>query len=124
MNIGSYSDLLASLFCLYFQNIVYVGRKLPRQMSCTVSNSLCRPAAMPTVPRPCLRFRLYMTDISRDKHSRLMAAIDRINEVQGRRTVVVASRGFSPIKMNRQHLSRNFTTDPDDIIRVKTESGD
>ena len=50
MNIGSYSDLLASLFCLYFQNIVYVGRKLPRQMSCTVSNDImppCRNADCP-----------------------------------------------------------------------------
>lgn len=59
--------------------------------------------------------------LDRGKHSRLMEALDRINETQGRRTVVVASRGFDPIKMDRQHLSRGFTTDLDDIIRVKTE---
>lgn len=59
--------------------------------------------------------------LDRGKHSRLMEALDRINETQGRRTVVVASRGFDPIKMNRQHLSRGFTTDPDDIIRVKAK---
>lgn len=59
--------------------------------------------------------------LDRGKHSRLVEALDRVNGTLGRRTVVVASRGFDPIKMNRQHLSRNFTTDPDDLIRVKTE---
>ena len=59
--------------------------------------------------------------IDRSKHSRLMTAMDKINEIQGRRTLVVASRGFDPIKMNRQHLSKEFTTNLDDIIRVKTD---
>lgn len=59
--------------------------------------------------------------LDRGKHSRLMEALDRINATQGRRTVVVASRGFDPIKMDRQHLSRGFTTDPNDIIRVKAK---
>lgn len=59
--------------------------------------------------------------LDRGKHSRLMAAMDKINETQGRRTLVVASRGFDPIKMDRQHLSKEFTTDLDDIIRVKAE---
>lgn len=59
--------------------------------------------------------------LDRGKHSRLMAAIDRINDTQGRRSVIVASRSFDPIKMNRQHLSQGFTTNLDEIIRVKSE---
>lgn len=53
-----------------------------------------------------------------EKHRRLMAALDDINRKQGAHSVVVATAGFDGIKMNRQHLSRNFTTQWDDIIEI------
>lgn len=59
--------------------------------------------------------------VDRGRHSRLMGALDRINEKHGRRAVVLASRGFEPVKMNQQHLSQDYTTDPDELIRVKSE---
>ena len=65
--------------------------------------------------------KTFFDPVDRNKHSRLMEAIDRINAEQGPRAVVVASRGFEPIKMDRQHLSRRFTTDLNDIIRVKAD---
>lgn len=57
--------------------------------------------------------------VDREKHARLMEALDAANRLHGRNRVVVASQGFEPLKMNRRHLSRRYTSDWDDIIRVK-----
>lgn len=57
--------------------------------------------------------------VDREKHARLMAALDAANRHYGRNKVVVASQGLEPLKMNRNHLSRNYTTEWDDIITVK-----
>ena len=57
--------------------------------------------------------------IDRAKHARLMEAIDTANRLHGRNKIVVASQGFEPLKMNRQHLSHNYTTDWAEIITVK-----
>ena len=57
----------------------------------------------------------------RSKHERLMAAMDKINAAYGRHKVITAAEGFEPFKMNRQYLSRQFTTDWDQIIRVKAK---
>lgn len=73
-------------------------------------------------PRTALQ-TAFFDPVDRGRHSRLMETIDRINATQGPRAVVVASRGFEPIKMDRQHLSRRFTTDLNDIIRVKADKG-
>lgn len=57
--------------------------------------------------------------VDREKHARLMEAVDAANHLYGRNKVMVASQGLEPLKMNRNHLSRNYTTDWDDIITVK-----
>ena len=41
-------------------------------------------------------------------------------DVYGRHKVATAAEGFEPFKMNRNHLSRKFTTDWAQIIRVKS----
>lgn len=58
--------------------------------------------------------------VNREKHARLMSVIDATNRTFGRNKVVVASQGFDPIRMNRQHLSKAYTTNWQDIIRVKS----
>ena len=58
-------------------------------------------------------------EVDHKKHEQLMSAMDAINQKQGARAVVVASSGFEGIKMNRQHLSANFTTSWDDLIEIK-----
>ena len=57
----------------------------------------------------------------REKHDRLMAAVNALNSAYGRHRIVTAAEGFEPFKMNREHLSQRFTTDWDHIIRVKSE---
>lgn len=57
-------------------------------------------------------------EIDHGKHARLMSVLDDINRKQGNHSVVVASAGFDGVKMNRQHLSQNYTTDWNDIITI------
>lgn len=57
--------------------------------------------------------------VDRSKHTRLMSAVDETNRRHGRNSVVVAAQGFEPLKMNRDHLSPDYTTDWHDIITVK-----
>lgn len=54
-----------------------------------------------------------------DKHDKLMSTLDKINQKQGPRSVVVARAGFEGVKMNREHLSPNYTSSWDDIIQIK-----
>lgn len=54
-----------------------------------------------------------------NRHAKLMQAVDAANHAYGRNKVIVASQGFEPLQMNRHHLSQRYTTDWDDIIRVK-----
>lgn len=55
----------------------------------------------------------------RDKHDRLMKAVDGLNASLGRHKIVTAAAGAEFFKMNREHLSKKFTTDWGQIIRVK-----
>lgn len=55
----------------------------------------------------------------RDKHDRLMKAVDGLNAAFGRHKIVTAAAGAEFFKMNREHLSDRYTTDWDGIIRVK-----
>ena len=57
----------------------------------------------------------------REKHDRLMAAVNALNSAYGRHRIVTAAESFEPFKMNRKHLSQRFTTDREPIIRVKSE---
>lgn len=66
----------------------------------------------------CMQTVLF-DDVDHDKHARLMNALDKINQKQGHHSVVVASAGFEGIRMNRQHLSPNYTSEWDEIIQIK-----
>lgn len=57
----------------------------------------------------------------RDKHDRLMKAMDGLNASFGRHKVVTAAAGYEFFKMNREHLSQSFTTDWEQILRVKAK---
>lgn len=57
----------------------------------------------------------------RAKHDRLMDAVDALNYRFGRHRLVTAAEGFEPSRMNRNHLSQQYTTDWKQIIKVKTE---
>ena len=56
----------------------------------------------------------------RDKHDRLMKAVDGLNAAYGKPKIVTAAEGFERFRMNRQHLSSKPTTDWSQIIRVKS----
>lgn len=56
----------------------------------------------------------------RDKHDRLMKTVDGLNASFGRHKIVPAAAGMKFFKMNREYLSKKFTTDWENIIRVKT----
>lgn len=58
-------------------------------------------------------------DGKRAKRSQLMSVVDNLNRQQGKYTVILASQGFDPIKMNREHLSPSYTTSWTDILKVK-----
>lgn len=61
-------------------------------------------------------------EIDREKHDKLMTALDKINEKQGHRTVVVATAGFEGVRMNRNHLSQNYTTDWNEILEIHCDN--
>jgi DNA polymerase V len=54
-----------------------------------------------------------------EKHSKLMATIDKINKKQGSRSVIVAASSCNDIVMNRNHLSPQYTTKWDEILIVR-----
>lgn len=54
------------------------------------------------------------------KHSELMETLDNINQRFGRNTAFIASQGAHKVwRMRRQHLSPQYTTCWQDIVRVK-----
>lgn len=59
--------------------------------------------------------------IDRDKHSRLMTVMDDLNRKQGRGTVGVAAGRHKLLETVHEHLSRQFTTDINDILKVKAK---
>lgn len=61
----------------------------------------------------------FFDDLDRDKHTRLMKAIDSINTRTGHTSIGVASQSFDGFKMHRDHLSPCYTTDWNDILVVK-----
>ena len=69
-------------------------------------------------PKTAVQTTLFDT-VDRTKHDRLMETLDTLNAHYGRDTLVVASRGFEPVGVNRNHLSKHYTTDWNDIITVK-----
>lgn len=57
--------------------------------------------------------------MDRAKHDSLMKVVDALNDRFGRHRLVTAAEGFEPFKMNRNHLSQEYTTDWKQIIKVK-----
>jgi DNA polymerase V len=54
------------------------------------------------------------------RHERLMDAVDRINH-RTKGGVRLASMDAKTFKMHRNHLSREFTTNINDILEVKCD---
>lgn len=69
-------------------------------------------------PRTAVQTSLF-TPSDRGRQSRLMQALDAVNERFGRHTVVTATQGFEPLKSNRNHISPSYTTSWDDLFEVK-----
>lgn len=55
----------------------------------------------------------------REKGSRLMSVMDSINSREGRGSIAFASQDAAGIRMNRGHLSPQYTTKWEDIMTVK-----
>jgi DNA polymerase V len=58
-------------------------------------------------------------EVDREKQDRAMRAMDMINAREGKNKVAVASQDPEGIRMNRNHLSPQYTTKWSDIIVVK-----
>lgn len=69
-------------------------------------------------PRTAVQTSLF-TPSDRGRQSRLMQALDAVNERFGRYTVVTATQGFEPLKSNRNHVSPSYTTSWDELFEVK-----
>lgn len=69
-------------------------------------------------PRTAVQTSLF-TPSDRGRQSRLMQALDAVNERFGRHTVVTATQGFEPLKSNRNHVSPSYTTSWDELFEVK-----
>ena len=70
------------------------------------------------VPSQAAQGSLFDT-VDRNKHQRLMSAIDNINKTQGNNTVSIASQAQIATFSNRNHTSPKYTTDWNDIIEIK-----
>lgn len=70
------------------------------------------------VPREGAQSDLF-DPVDRERHARLMRAVDAANRLHGRDSVVVAAQGFAPPPSHRDHLSPRYTTEWDEILTVK-----
>lgn len=57
----------------------------------------------------------------RERQTRLMQAVDAVNRTYGRGKVRTAAEGAEPLRMNREHLSRRYTTEWDELLVVKAK---
>lgn len=56
---------------------------------------------------------------SNPQHKKLMVAIDRLNRKHGKQAVRLASQDAITHKMRRVHLSKAYTTNPNELIEIK-----
>ena len=70
------------------------------------------------IPSEGMQMSLFDGGETRD-NGKLMSVIDSINRKEGAGSVVFASQGFGGVKMNRGHLSPQYTTKFDDILKIK-----
>ncbi len=69
------------------------------------------------IPRNSIQNNLFdKTD--RSRHSKIMQTIDKINSSIGHDSIIIASQGFSDVKMRHEHRSPHYTTDWADIPTV------
>lgn len=72
------------------------------------------------IPRDSVQANLFdATDHTR--HNKIMQTIDKINDSMGSGAVIIASQGFSDVKMRNQHRSPRYTTAWDEIPIVKAK---
>lgn len=69
------------------------------------------------IPADSVQTTLFDTT-DRNRHHRLMQAIDSINDTLGRDSIIIASQGFGDIKMRHEHRSPRYTTDWNDLPTV------
>lgn len=67
----------------------------------------------------CHRQTRLFDDTDHEREGRFFKAVDAINAANGANTIVIASQGFGGMKVNRNHLSKRYTTDWDDILTIK-----
>lgn len=72
------------------------------------------------IPRDSVQASLFDSS-DRTRHSKIMKAIDKINNSMGSDSVIIASQGFSDVKMRHEHRSPRYTTDWADIPTVKVK---
>ncbi len=68
-------------------------------------------------PSNSIQLNLF-SDSNSERDSKLMEVIDKINKTQGSNSLVLASQGVDPIRMNRNHLSPHYTTRWGDLLVV------
>lgn len=56
-----------------------------------------------------------------EKSAKLMKAIDAVNRIQGRNSLFLAAQNSGVLEMHREHLSKRFTTNWNEILIVKAE---
>lgn len=56
-----------------------------------------------------------------ERHTRLMGVMDELNRHYGQGLVKTAAEGQKPFQMNREHISRRYTTDWNELLTVKAK---
>ena len=76
------------------------------------------------LPEKSLQPSLFDPSPSMDNgNGKLMSVIDGINKREGAGSVVFASQGFGGVRMNREHLSPQYTTKFDEIMKINCRQG-
>ena len=55
------------------------------------------------------------------RHERLMEVLDRVNRHYGHGSLKTAAEGEKPFQMNREHVSRRYTTEWSELLTVKAK---
>ncbi|MBQ1979140.1 MAG: DUF4113 domain-containing protein, partial [Alistipes sp.] len=55
------------------------------------------------------------------RHERLMEVLDRVNRHYGHGALKTAAEGEKPFQMNREHVSRRYTTEWSELLTVKAK---
>lgn len=72
-------------------------------------------------PRNQIQAQLFDNMESRNRHNKVMQAIDSINHAMGHNSIIIASQGFDEIKMRHEHRSPRYTTEWSEIPTVSVK---